>query len=168
MRFHLREILYHLLWMVGCKKIEVIGQDVIQYQLWPWWMLYGGHKGRVRWGDCQVIVHHATKTIIILMASNLPKLWFRSTLYHEFIEGCCFLGIGVAQNKGSLQKAVLCAYKETDLLDSPLRNRVDQFFKKTGDWPHVTALLLELQLIRRELGEEALGQAVEYALTKRL
>ncbi len=168
MRLHLRMRTYHLLWRLMPKqKIRIEGHD-IEYITLPWWLLISGERAKKRFGECNRIVHEPSQTLMIFISSSEPRDQMRYTIYHEYIEGCFELKIGIAADKETLLEKLSQAL-EAIVADVPdFEERLAEFMDKTGDRPHVVALLLELNLAKREMGPEDYKRQVEYALKNQL
>ncbi len=92
----------------------------------------------------------------------------RYTIYHEYLESCAMLRIGLFADKQKLYAAIEKACNEIAEDIPDIENRLMKFVLHTDDRPHAFALVLELALAKRELSPSKYEPYYRYAVEHRL
>jgi hypothetical protein len=164
MKIHLHSRLYHLIWRLWPKQNATINTYEITYATLPRLLLVGGGEAKQFFTDGMCVAHRPSKSLMIFLSrKEAMSPEFRYTLWHEYLEGLFILDLITEEAWG-------VRFEEASTLLGP---EVIQTLKaaseaKPNDRGHYFALVMELELAKKELPTEQFAELLNDALKNRL
>ncbi len=168
MKPQLHNKIYHFIWNFWKKKSLVVNGYCISYCKLPWMLLIGSKSSKGWFQGGMFITYIPDQTIMIFISSKENPSTISYTIYHEYIEGLCFL----KQREVEVSFLFLQAMESLKECDS---NIGEQFMKsvekkedKIQQSRHCIALAIELALAKSEMSSDKFRAYLENALLERL
>jgi hypothetical protein len=154
-----------LLWKLFPKQTESIAGHEIQYAVIPKYLLLGDSSSKTLFPEAMCLVHYPTQSLMILIPTGHTDL--RYTLYHEYLEGMSLLEFPIPPYDEKWARfAYEKSYEEIQDDIPDLEERVKGCMER-DDESHLFALVLELALMKKELGTEDYQKKLQYTLDYR-
>lgn len=165
---HLHNLLLHFIWKHSKKKELTIDGYFIQYLPIPKYFLWSAWKNGKAFTDGHCLIHRQSKTVMVFLShGQCASSEFRYILFHEFIEGQYWLRDDTFIKNNSIKLQNL--YDEFQKHYSiDVVERFEKSLNEGQDRPHIIALLFELDLAKREMGQSQFDDYMKNILKKRL